>query len=78
MVLFAFGFIGVPGSLCCSSGRGSMVSVGTLTSLARSSCVLLLFNLPDVSLFHCSIHGCYANVETTQSNKQLCKKIKIN
>ena len=55
-----------------------MVSVGTLTSLARSSCVLLLFNLPDVSLFHYCIHGCYKIVETTQSNKQLCKRIKIN
>ena len=56
MVLYAFGFIGVPGWLCCCSGRGSIVSVGTLTSLARSSCVLILFSLPDVSLSHCCMH----------------------
>ena len=56
MVLYAFGFMGVPGWLCCSSGMGSMVSVGTLTSLAGSSCVLTLFSLPDVSLSHYCIH----------------------
>ena len=64
MVLYAFGFMGVPGWLCCSSGSGSMVSVGTLTSLAGSSCVLILFSLPDVSLSHCCIyllHNCRDN-----------------
>ena len=77
MVLYAFGFIGVPGWHCCSSGRGSMVSVGTLTSLAGSSCVLILFSLPDVSLSHCCIH-LLQNLETTKSNYKACKKIKIN
>ena len=54
-----------------------MVLVGTLTSLARSSCVLILFNLPDVSLSHYCIHSCYTIVETTKSNKQLAKRLKL-
>ena len=72
LVLYAFGFIGVPGWLCCSSGMGSMVLVCTLTSLARSSCVLILFSLPDVSLSHCCIHSCYTIVETTNRTNKDC------
>ena len=46
-----------------------MVSVGTLTSLAGSSCVLILCNLPDVSLSHYCInllHNCRDNKENQQ------------
>ena len=52
-----------------------MVSVCTLTSLLQSSCVLILCNLPDVSLSHWSINTCYTILETTKSTNKLAKRL---
>ena len=57
---------------------GSMISVCTLTSQLWSSCVLILCNLPDVSLSHWSINTCYKILETTRNTTKLGKKIKIS
>ena len=72
MVLYAFGFIGVPVGSVVPQVWGSMVSVCTLTSLARSSCVLILFSLPEVSLSHCCMHSCYTIVETANRTNKEC------
>ena len=53
-----------------------MVSVGTLTSLVGSSCVLILCSLPDVSLSHCCIH-LLENLETTKRTNNLAKRLKL-
>ena len=54
-----------------------MVSVCTLTSLPWSNCVLILCNLPDVSLSHWCINTCYTILETTKSTTKLGKKIRV-
>ena len=55
-----------------------MVSVCTLTSLPWSNYVLILCNLPDVSLSHWCINTCYTILETTKSTTKLGKKIRVS
>ena len=52
-----------------------MVSVCTLTSLSWSICVLILCNLPYVSLSHWCINTCYKILETTKSTNKLAKRL---
>ena len=54
-----------------------MVSVCTLTSLLLSSCVLILCNLPDVSLSHWSINTFHTIFETTKSTNKLAKRLRL-
>ena len=54
-----------------------MVSVCTLTSLLGSSYVLILCNLPNVSLSHWSINTCYKIVETTKGTNKLAKRLEL-
>ena len=52
-----------------------MVSVCTLISLPCAIGVLILCNLPDVSLSHWSINTCYTILETTKSTNKLAKRL---
>ena len=52
-----------------------MVSMCTLTSLPWSSYVLILCNLPDVSLSHWCINTRYKILETTKSTNKLAKRL---
>ena len=54
-----------------------MVLVCTLTSLLWSSCVLILCNLPYVSLSHWSINTCYTILETIKSTNKLAKRLRL-
>ena len=54
------------------------MSLCTLNSQTCAIGVLILCNLPDVSLVHWCINTCYKILETTKSTTKLGKKIRIS